>query len=134
MGYVIELIESDVHMDAEKCPAALECLKLVSDPTHPIGQSKGAGSFKWVHFDHTEWRNIEEAMEDWRLPVTLDERGDIVDIEFKGEKYGEEKLVLDTIAPMLRDGSFLKFRGEDREEWLYVVKGTTVETKELNYC
>ena len=52
----------------------------------------------------------------------LDDDGNITDIEFLGEKLGDELTAFEKIAPYVRSGSFLKMHGEDDERWRWVFK------------
>lgn len=42
---------------------------------------------------------------------------DIVDLEFKGEKLGQEKEMFERLAPFVEDYSYLEFEGGDGKLW-----------------
>jgi hypothetical protein len=70
-------------------------------------------------------RDIEGALHAWRYDPEADEHGDIVDVQFIGEKLGDELLFFKAIAPFVEPGSFIEMRGEDGGMWRWVFDGTT---------
>ena len=44
-------------------------------------------------------------------------KGEIVNLEFDGEKSGDEDILFRAIAPFVESGSFIEMRGEDGCQW-----------------
>ena len=138
MGYCISMIDSDFRMKAESKPAALQALKdMWDDETNMSGGSWGSGGqkeqkwFAWMNnSDIQNCVTFEQAMNEWRYPVTLsvEGHGAINDIDFEGEKIGDEELMFNAIAPFVEADSYITMLGEDGEQWRYFFDGETMET------
>lgn len=114
---------------AEKKQAALQAIK----------DLKGKGTieddngrhFSWV--EDSEFVNaqcLEEALEAWGWYPDTDKEGNIVDLSFENEKFGDEKILFDTIAPFVEDGSYLQVSSwEERESWRWVFNDGKCEGK-----
>lgn len=50
----------------------------------------------------------------------LDPDGNIMDIEFIGEKLYDDFSIFQAIAPYVKDGSYIEMMGEDGEQWRWV--------------
>jgi hypothetical protein len=48
----------------------------------------------------------------WRWHPTVDKKGNITHIEFTGEKYGDDKIMFNMIAPYVEADSYVYMRGE----------------------
>lgn len=59
---------------------------------------------------------------EWAYDFELDETGNVTGIEFLGEKVGEDYWMFQSIAPYVKDGSFIEMLGEDGEQWRWVFK------------
>ena len=60
----------------------------------------------------------------------LDNDGNIVEIDFEGERLGhDEDVMFNAIAPYVEDGSFIEMVGEDGDRWRWVFKNG--ECKEI---
>jgi len=74
--------------------------------------------------------DLEDALEAWRWPVSIDpQSGDVVGIEFTGEKLGDEELLFKAIAPYVTEGSYTLMVGEDGEIWKWVFGSGGCEKK-----
>lgn len=56
-----------------------------------------------------------------------DNDGNIVGISFRGDKLGEEFRVFQSIAPYVKEGSYLHMIGEDGDQWRWVFRNGTCE-------
>jgi hypothetical protein len=63
---------------------------------------------------------MEALMEELRWPIEYDTEGNIVDVEFNGEKYWDDEVIFEAIAPFVKDGSYIQMQGEDGERWRWV--------------
>lgn len=60
----------------------------------------------------------------WQYPYDykFDTDGNINEIEYVGEKLGDDYNLFQRVAPYVRDGSFIEMHGEDGEHWRWIFK------------
>lgn len=140
MGYCISQIGSEFFMAADQQSAALEaCKVLAGHADQGTGSSYSNGRttarwFSWLNgtpFD-TSWNgpfrsSMNEVFDDWRYKATFNEDGDIIRIDFTGEKIGDEIEFFKAIAPYVKPGSYLEMSGEDGARWRWYFDGVTCE-------
>ena len=74
--------------------------------------------FRWVDTNTVlESTKLEEALEEIRYRPIYNQDGDIYNVEFTGEKYGDEEIFFKALAPYVESGSYLCFKGEDGDTW-----------------
>ena len=112
MGYSISQGDTKFRVKANNLQAAAEAI------------SKG------LHFHQTI--SVVEALEEDRWEANVDPTtGDIVDVEFIGEKGSQDLLkedVLYWLAPFVEAGSYIEMAGEDHAQWRWVFDGKAVKT------
>lgn len=60
----------------------------------------------------------------------LDHDGNITELEFIGEKLGDDFKIFQSIAPYVQDGSYIWMIGEDGDQWRWVFQaGVCKEVK-----
>lgn len=117
MGYYMEQIGQDFTILAENKSKAFEALKRweqemirsypqISDMP-PLGKST----------------TLEEALEELDWEAETNDRGDIVDLWFRGEKLHDEDIWLDRIGTIVQPGSKIKMQGEDGCAWCWYFDG-----------
>lgn len=124
MGYYIEMTDSNFIIKKSNFEKALKNLKGVFIPKnmtcHDYVNGKKYPHFMWVNtrtvLDST---TLEEAMTGIRYIPIYNVNGDICNVEFTGEKYGDENIFFSAIAPCVKDGSYLLFEGEDGSKWTW---------------
>ena len=63
-----------------------------------------------------------------RLKCVVDVKDEMNSIYFEGEKYGDDDLIFNAIAPYVEDGSYIQMNGEDGAIWRWVFEnGKCVE-------
>lgn len=67
--------------------------------------------------------SLEAALREWRWTPIMDDEGNIEDIEFLGQKLGNEDELFNTIAPFVRAGSYIVVAGEEGEVWRWRFDG-----------
>ena len=68
--------------------------------------------------------NFKDAAEAFRWDMWVDDEGDIYGTMFNGEKYtGSEQTFFNTIAPYVREGSYIEMQGEEGEMWKWYFNG-----------
>lgn len=132
MGYCIEMTESNFVIKKENFQQALNSLKQVFVPekmtTYDCIYGKKYPHFKWVRTESVlDSRTLIEALSKIRYNPVINDEGDIVNVEFCGEKYGDENIFFSSIAKLVEPNSFLKFRGEDGAEWIWLFYGEKVK-------
>lgn len=112
MGYYISQGSTKFSMRQENIPKAFEALKRRTSGTHP----------SWTEVILA--KNFDDASAEYDFEFDYDEKGNIIDITFTGEKAGVEDEFFTTIAPYVEAGSYVEFSGEDAEHWRYRFYGT----------
>lgn len=141
MGYVIELINSDFFIAAENKDAALNAMFdmwLPEKTANMSGGSFGYGTeekwYSWMNtsaeaFRNREVESLEVALGEWGYYPETDEDGNITDLYFDGGKIGDEDQMFAAIAPFVRQGSTLDFRGEEGAVWRWEFNGQSIVEK-----
>lgn len=114
MGYCIDSMEASFMLKKENADKAWEALKKLFDKTPHIGWAnqsviKNSSSF-------------EEAMEECGWTIEQNENGDYDFIYFSDEKYGDNEIELEAIAPYVEDDSYIQMQGEDGDIWRWIFK------------
>ena len=138
MGYLIDQIDSNVHIGAEHLDEAMKEAKLLITPD--AKEKNGAGGSTWRGKNipiekHYAWVNEERALnaktfkevtEAFRWDTEEDKEGNVIHFSFTGQKYGGDELVfLNTIAPYVKKDSYIEMRGEEGELWKWYFDGET---------
>lgn len=119
MGFFMEQIKSKFSMRKENKQRALKALKEISDE-----------DFKYLTTDKEnvlKCASFEEAMAELNWEVTTDSDGNIIDIEFQGEKCNEDFDVMKALGPFVEIGSYIVMMGEDRSTWTWSFDGEECE-------
>jgi hypothetical protein len=130
MGYYMEQKSSKFFIAKKDFSKALDAIKLLMTKVNELGHggsysngSKNETWFSWVDTKTVvESNTLSDALEEWRYCVKIDKYGNINNIEFTGEKLGQEKLLFDAIAPFVRKGSYISMIGEDETRWKWIFK------------
>lgn len=111
MGYHMNQQKADFVIPFEQINATLAVIKNLK------------GNFSWVNTEKVaQATNIEEAFNAWRWIIELDANDDIINIQFRGEKLGDDKDLFDCIAQYVKEGSYIQMVGEDGEIWRWVFR------------
>ena len=126
MGYCVSSMKSKVFIKNEVKKEAFEALKKFTKQK----QNKNE-SLTWVYFDEIlEAESLGEALENCRWEVSVDDLGNIDELEFIGEKLGDELEIFNSIASYFNEGSYIEMSGEDGDIWRYLFKDG--ECKEIH--
>lgn len=125
MGYCIEMIDSNFVIKKENFNVALEDLKKAFIPENMTCYDYINGEkyprFRWVNTDVViNSKTLGEALSEIRYKPSYDEKGNIINVEFTGEKYGDEDIFFSSIAKYVEPKSYIKFVGEDDDEWTWL--------------
>jgi hypothetical protein len=121
MGYYMSQGNTAFSMKRENEKAALAAIRALSGK----GPHDG-GRFSWVDENFaTRCDNSHDIMDEWRWEPEYDDAGNVDNIEFTGEKLGQDKLLFDAIAPFVEPGSYIEMVGEDGARWKWKFDGKT---------
>ena len=131
MGYCIEQTDSNFIIKKENFRDALNNLKAVFTPDKMTCidyiRGKKIPHFSWVSTDIVlDAETLEEALEEIRYNPIFNGNGDIINVEFIGEKYGDEEIFFTALAPFVEKDSYISFEGEDGCKWTWWFNGKEV--------
>lgn len=127
MGYCIKMTDSNFSIKSENFAKALEALKgAFKEENMTISDASGK-HFSWVSTKRVlDCDTLEKALEEIRYLSVYDENGDICNLVFTGQKYGDEDVFFNALAPYVEAGSYLCFEGEDGDIWTWAFSGGKV--------
>ena len=132
MGYYIEQVDSDFEIKKENFQSALNGLKSVFVPENMTCYDYIGGK----HYPHFSWvdtktvmesKTLEDALKEIRYKPKYNSNGDICNVEFTGQKSGDEKVFFNALAPYVETDSYIAFEGEDGVEWEWVFRNGKVK-------
>jgi hypothetical protein len=131
MGIYIYQLQTEFQVAAEKCPQMFEALKIAIGETSKDllfgGERRGNEIVRHFAFINHEKVlnavNLEEALYYCRWAPEFDQQGNIIDIEFTGEKYGNEDILFNALAPFIEEGSYITMVNDRREIWRWRFDG-----------
>lgn len=114
MGYRMDMTDANFFLPKESHSAALKAIQALV--------SKGQ-CYTWIRFKgDSSWERLEDAFSSWRWSVSFDDDENINNIQFDGTHSGDEEILLETLAPFVRSGSYIEMIGEDGGIWRWVFK------------
>jgi len=120
MGYCMNMRKCKIRIECENKNSALNILK----------QFTKGKQFAWVDSEVIQkCTNLEEALHEMRYEAILDDCSNIINLEFIGEKLGDDDKLFNYIAPFVEDGSYIEMAGEDGDIWRWVFTNTNCEWK-----
>lgn len=119
MGYYAT--QTDSHVVIDKCdfPKVIKAIHALAKTAERDGggYSNGKKHYSWIGNAFDKIQDIEELFQYWRWEAYFDYEGSICDLNFSGEKLGDDEFLLSAIAPFVKDGSYIQMAGEDNEIW-----------------
>lgn len=116
MGYCAVQLESQFEMKVEDLPKALSAILALR--------------LSWMNHDFYKINNFDDMMARWDWEVQRDDSGNVDEIEFWGEKLGDDEELFKAIAPFVKEGSFIEMSGEEGHRWRWSFDGTTCVSQE----
>ncbi len=134
MGYHMDQQDTSFRIRKENrilALASVQDLYYAKEKQSGGSSTTGEKWFSWVNMDALKQANcLEDALKAWRWDPTVDsETGDIIDLEFCGEKLGDDAVLFNALAPFVEAGSFIEMRGEDHLIWRWAFKGGKMQEK-----
>jgi len=119
MGYCINQIGSRFCIKAKNIKPALQALQ---------DYFKEVGDKSWISgHEVLDASTFVEAMKACRWDVGMGkEVSDIVEIQFNGERLGDDESIFNVIAPYVESGSYIEISGEDDCHWRWNFDGQAV--------
>jgi hypothetical protein len=132
MGYCMNTRSTKFFMRSSDLEPALQAIKDLMNRASDIGggasyrMGQTERFFSWVNtVEVTSSLTFVDAMRAWRWAVELDNDANAVDIEFWGEKLGDDHYLFEVIAPWVEEGSYIEMHGEDGAIWRWTFDGET---------
>ena len=82
----------------------------------------GGRRYSWVDPNFPSCETLKDMFAAWRWDIGFDEDGNVDDIQFNGEKLGDDKILFDAIAPFVDEDSYIEMSGEESAEWRWYFK------------
>ena len=121
MGYCINQRDTNFSIKKENIAKAFEACKTFADKID-------GENYAWVSNSVLkEAKNLSEFMNEWWWEPSFDADGDIDNIEFTGEKLGDDETLFRILAPFVKPNSYIEVGGEDGSFWRWVFKGRKVK-------
>lgn len=121
MGYCVQQIETKVFIPRKSFPAVVTALKALVKrepfsytPTDPLPPAA----------------KFDETIEYFCFSPSLNAKGDLVALEYFGEKLDAQNAFFEALAPFVRKGGIASFRGEDGTKFRWEFDGRKVECSE----
>lgn len=123
MGYYVSLEEADFVIPGDKLDEAMRRFRELNkhDKLKRGGSSTGEKWFSWMNNVDWENSNARNIIENLGFYITESRDDGSISLSGYDSKTGQEELFLAVLAPLVRDGSFIVWRGEDGEVWRNVV-------------
>jgi len=141
MGYCVDIAIS-ASIPSKNVNKCLEAINELHTDENLLKNAHGFGTRKEVKVSSYIWYSwvenppngkfpdLQTAFEAWRYKVTIDDKGNLVIDDFNGEKWGDDEIFYDTIAPFVKSGSLIEVRGEDGDTWRHVFENKQVKRQE----
>lgn len=120
MGYYMSQGNTEFSIPKEHHEKALAAIQALHGKEY-IKDSFGS-RFCWVDSNFFELNDLTAILKAWRWKPKFKD-GNIVGIEFTGEKLGSDKVLWEALAPFVTKGSFIIMKGEDGCKWKWTFDG-----------
>jgi hypothetical protein len=121
MGYCIDQQETKFEIKAANVKKALAAIKKLAGKE--TIKDAGGPHFSWVDHNFAKCKTFKEIMDAWRWEVCLDDKKNVIELYFDGEKLGDDFILFSAIAPFVTKGSYIIMRGEDGCVWRWFFDG-----------
>lgn len=130
MGYYVSQEKTCFFISSANKQAALDAVKSLNPIEYHKNSDFQRDSFSWVNTDkYKSATTLQEALEEWRWSPLTDDHGNIVDVEFTGEKAGDDKALFAAIAPFVKEYSYITMQGENGYRWRWLFSKSKLETQ-----
>jgi hypothetical protein len=125
MGYSVDIACDKVVIPAAKVQ---DCLRAVNGLFTPealkaLKENAPFGHYSWVDdLPEGGFQHLFDAFAAWRYEA-YNRDGDVCLRCFTGEKWGNDEVLFNAIAPFVQEGGEIRCIGEGNYQWKYVFKG-----------
>ena len=123
MGYSMYQVDRTFHISALAKQNALVALFDWEDRKYHERESRGV-----TGYPPEKRLSLEAQIELYGWTLETDEQGNVVGIEFGGDRLCDEDEWLAAIAPFVDKGSYIEMNGEDGIYWKWYFDGKTCTT------
>lgn len=130
MGFYMNQTDSSFFIDKkdfDKALAAVKALKNVNALL--VSGASMSRRYSWVQENFDEAKTLPDILKAWRWQAQLDKEENISDLNFTGEKLGEEMILFEALAPYVKNGSYIEMRGDENSLWRWVFENGSVVDK-----
>ncbi len=131
MGYYVNIEDSDIFLDKKHFEAVYEKMcELNNHDELKRGGSFGANEdpvdgekwnrnkwFSWMEYNYPEiYPDMHSILETMGFDTNYDEDGNLINLYY-GDKTGSEDYFLSCFAGLIKDGSFIQWKGEENDDY-----------------
>ena len=122
MGYCISQVDGSFYMAAKDQPKALKGIKGLAGGGTCCRGINMADTYSWLNSDSDflDATSFEDAIYAWRWECAKDDFGNVIALDFIGEKIGDDIILFQAIAPWVKSGSYIAIEGEDGYRWSWM--------------
>ena len=136
MGYYVKIVDSDFTIKKEDFDRGYEIVCNLNSrddlkrggaygghPTPKPAESKSCASnpdkwFSWMPWNYDEvCKSLPEVLEMLGFWIDYNDDGDITGLSYS-DKTDAEDVFLDALRPIIKEGSYIVWEGEDDYEWV----------------
>lgn len=133
----MESVYSEFKIKKENVKKAFNAIKELMGRVDVLGSGasyRGGKEIRHYAFVATDdvlnSTDLDYSLMCWRWDSMFNEDGDLIGLDFLGEKYGDEKHLFTAIAEFVESDSYIEMIGEDHEKWRWIFKdGKLLEKK-----
>ena len=111
MSYYMQFLDSEIFIPGEDIGSVHKALIDLA--------KKNSGRIPYVDTEViSRSKTLEDAFEEWSWKAEFYYDGELTNLYFvDAQKVGAEDMLFETIAPWVKDGSYILVRGEEGEVW-----------------
>jgi hypothetical protein len=136
MGYYVDTTEAVIFIYKDKfedCYKAMCKLNERDDLKSGGSWREGKAESKWFSWMDANYPEKCKSMEDILHElgfegISYDEEGNLIDLCYSN-KIGSEEHFFQSIAPFIKEGSYINWSGEDNSMWQWYFNGKELVTK-----
>jgi hypothetical protein len=133
MGYYMNQQSAEFKIKKTKVAKALAAIQALAKTPERMGGGSSTGEkwYSWVDMKElADAKTLPDALVAWRWSGFINDAGDLVEIDFDGEKLGDDAILLEAIAPFVEKGSYIEMEGEEGCHWKWCFDGKTMTEKQ----
>ena len=133
MGYYVTTTEVDFVIEKDKCDAALAEMKRINGSEFDHRKHGGSSQEKWYSWMPASFDEISSIAHFFEM-IGFEGNGEDSEgnfaLGFYDNKTGDEDVFFEYLAPFVRSGSYVEWRGEEGEQWRWLFEDGKVTSQE----